>query len=137
MRTRGVDARRYTAYPVRHWNRWLGPLHRRIFLVEDVRRPTPIEQLVPIELGDPARLDDRDFALSPDGRVLVTVRQGDPDALMQTPDELVRVELASGEERVMAAGRHQYGELAIATSTRSRCSTSRRSRSWATAPRRC
>jgi dipeptidyl aminopeptidase/acylaminoacyl peptidase len=117
-RERGADARRYTGYPVRHWNRWLGPLHPRVFLLEDVRVPTPLERLVPIELGDPERLDDHGFALSPDARTLVASRRGDPDALLQTPDELIRVDLASGEQRVLAAGAYQYAEISVSPDSR-------------------
>ncbi|MGB2711591.1 MAG: prolyl oligopeptidase family serine peptidase [Conexibacter sp.] len=117
-RSRGIDARRFTTYPVRRWNTWIGPLHRQIFRLENVRTPASLERLTPIALGDPERLDAQSFALSPDGRTLVAVRRAEPDAWLQTPDELIHIDLATGEERVLAGGRHQYSEVAISPDSR-------------------
>jgi dipeptidyl aminopeptidase/acylaminoacyl peptidase len=112
-RSRGGDARHFTSYPVRRWNRWIGPLHRRLFALEDIRVATALDALAPIPLGPPERLDDRRFALTPDGRTLVAVRAREPDERLQVPDEIVSLDLASGEERTLAAGPYEYGELAV------------------------
>lgn len=99
----GVGAQLFTEYPIRLWDRYLGPRERHLALVSLPKGDEPVGEgrdLVP----SPGRsLDMAAFDLTPDGATLVSGRwceAGDPrDRRL----ELIAIDAASREQRVLAA----------------------------------
>jgi dipeptidyl aminopeptidase/acylaminoacyl peptidase len=92
-----VSAILHSGYPVRFWDKDLGPDEPHLFHAADLRDLTP----QPGGALRAAGFDDAVFDLSADGRFLVTTwRIPGPEATERSV--LVRVDLASGERRVIA-----------------------------------
>ncbi len=110
----GVSALLFDDYPVRHWDHWLGPRHRRLFVA-------PAAGLVASGTGD-AKLEPRDLtgdrgqayaetsiALSPDAGTLVTTRR-DPSRLPLIAEDVVAIDTATGQERLLTHGDAWYAD---------------------------
>jgi dipeptidyl aminopeptidase/acylaminoacyl peptidase len=104
----GVAARLFEHYPIRNWDDWIGPLHRRLHLAAKPEA-TPAEGALEwTELTPKAgrALDQGELTLSPDGTTVVFTRWLDED------DPTVRfmevVALSDGQEQVLAGGAHYY-----------------------------
>ncbi|MEU0571767.1 prolyl oligopeptidase family serine peptidase [Nonomuraea sp. NPDC005983] len=124
----GISAILHEGYPVRYWDHDLGPGRPRLFAarlgadqdgrLEDVRDLTP-------DAGDALR--DTSFTLTPDGAtVIATWRVPLPRGQMRT--ELVAIDVATGERRVVVAEDHHDFTHPIAVSpdgTRVACSRER------------
>ncbi|MGH8990529.1 MAG: S9 family peptidase, partial [Acidimicrobiia bacterium] len=98
----GVRAQLFESYPIRNWDHYLGPRERRLFVADP---PTPpddgrLGEVRPVARDSGQGLDDMSFDLTPDGSTLVTAWRRDRDIVM----DLVAVDTASGERRVLAAG---------------------------------
>src|SRR5271170_446542 len=92
-----VDAILHSGYPVRFWDKDIGPDEPHLFDAADLRDLTPQPGGALREAG----FDDAVFDISADGRFLVTTwRIPGPEATERSV--LVRVDLASGERRVIA-----------------------------------
>jgi dipeptidyl aminopeptidase/acylaminoacyl peptidase len=92
-----VTAILHSGYPVRFWDKDLGPDEPHLLDAADLRDLTP----QPGGALRAAGFDDAVFDISADGRFLVTTwRIPGPEATERTV--LVRVDLASGERRVIA-----------------------------------
>ena len=92
-----VSAILHSGYPVRFWDKDLGPDEPHLFDAADLRDLTPQPGGALREAG----FDDAVFDISADGRFLVTTwRITGPEATERSV--LVRVDLASGERRVIA-----------------------------------
>jgi dipeptidyl aminopeptidase/acylaminoacyl peptidase len=101
-----VTAQLFDRYPIRFWDAWLGPRERHLYALVGGE---------PVDLAPDAgrRLDQSEFALSPDGRTVVAAwwtAEADPK---QRWSELVAIDVASRERRVLAAGRHEYTAPAV------------------------
>lgn len=92
-----VTAILHTGYPVRHWDKDLGPGAPHLFAVDRGGDP-PATDLTP---RPGAALRDADFDVSDDGSFVVTSwQQPAPDASLHTV--LVRIDVTSGEHAVIA-----------------------------------
>ena len=98
----GVGAQLFTGYPIRLWDHYLGPRERHLHLVPRPEDDGPAgagRDLIP----SPARsLDMATFDLTPDARTVVTSRWREAEDPRDRALELVAVDAASGEERVLA-----------------------------------
>ncbi len=92
-----ITAILHTGYPIRHWDRDLGPGVPHLLALNLADDATPTD-LTPRPAG---ALRDADFDVSPDGSFLVTSWQRPAPGASQR-SVLVRVDLASGEHSVIA-----------------------------------
>ncbi|CAA9415915.1 MAG: Alanyl dipeptidyl peptidase [uncultured Rubrobacteraceae bacterium] len=101
-RDAGVGAQLFTGYPIRLWDHYLGPRERHLHLIPRPEDEAPAgtgKDLIPA----PARsLDMATFDLTPDARTVVTSRWREAGDPRERALELVAVDAASGEERVLA-----------------------------------
>ena len=93
----GVTATLHESLPIRDWDRQLGPAERRLFAVPD-DGGTP-RDLTP-EPGQ--SLTGQEFAITPDGATVVT-GWWRPEPRGERRSELVAIDTATGERRVLAA----------------------------------
>jgi dipeptidyl aminopeptidase/acylaminoacyl peptidase len=100
----GVTAILHEGLPVRSWDHQLGPDDRRLFLApssgagedEKARELTPDPGLA---------LNDQEFAVSPDGTAVVT-GWWVPEPHGERRSEIVAIDTATGERRVLAGEEH-------------------------------
>ena len=92
-----ITAILHTGYPIRHWDRDLGPGAPHLLALNLADDATPTD-LTPRPAG---ALRDADFDVSPDGTFVVTSWQRPAPGASQR-SVLVRVDLASGEHSVIA-----------------------------------
>ena len=101
-------------YPVVHWDRWLGPREPGLWVL-DLRDGVAEEERIRLLARGPA-LRDAAVALTPDGTTAVTTWAR--TASRRTPGDLatdlVAIEVASGERRVLADDGRAYGAPAVA-----------------------
>ncbi len=101
-------------YPVVHWDRWLGPREPGLWVL-DLRDGVSEEDALRLLARGPA-LRDAEVAITPDGATAVTTWSR--TASRQLPDDLVTdlvaIEVASGERRVLAEDGRAFGAPAIA-----------------------
>jgi dipeptidyl aminopeptidase/acylaminoacyl peptidase len=115
----GVEAVLFEDYPIRHWDHYLGPRHRRLFAAavpagEDrIAEPRDLE---PDVTG--FTFDESDADISPDGTFVVAVRRVFA-RFPETLDDLVRYDVASGESRPLTHGDASYGLPRISPDGRS------------------
>jgi dipeptidyl aminopeptidase/acylaminoacyl peptidase len=97
----GVTALLFESYPVRFWDRWLGPREPRLFCAPspagDQGRLVADAPLLP---AAGRALDEASFALTPDGSTLVTT-WAPHDDVRNPRTQLVAVTTGSGERRVL------------------------------------
>ncbi len=113
----GVEALLFDDFPVRHWDHWLGPRHRRLFaapLPADVEgRGAQIDHprdLEPVVGG--FTFEEAGFDISPDGSTVVAVRRV-PGTFPETHDDLVAYDVATGAARQLTTGDAWYADPAI------------------------
>src|SRR5207249_5449240 len=113
----GVTAQLFEQYPIRWWDHYLGPRERRIYVADPPADPLDgqLGELRQVADGAGRALDEASFDLTPDGSTLVTgwhraprSRDGQPELAI----DLVAVDVATGERRVLAAGDFIFGEIA-------------------------
>jgi dipeptidyl aminopeptidase/acylaminoacyl peptidase len=97
----GITAQLFDFYPIRYWDHYLGPREPRLFAApppaDDEGRLEPGRALTPA----PERaLDEASFSLTPDGATVVTTWQPH-DLVADSRTQLVAIEVASGERRVL------------------------------------
>jgi dipeptidyl aminopeptidase/acylaminoacyl peptidase len=108
----GVEAQLFTEYPIRFWDHYLGPRERHLHLA-----PLPEDDALVGEIGDlipsPGRsLDAASFDITPDGSTIVTTRWREDEGLRERFQELVAVDAATGETRVLAGDEASYRDPA-------------------------
>jgi len=100
-------------YPVVHWDRWLGPREPALWVL-DLRTEVAEQDRVRLLARGPA-LRDASLALTPDGDTVVTTWAR--TAARRFPGDLVTdlvaIEVASGERRVLAADGRAFGAPAV------------------------
>ena len=108
----GVEAQLFTEYPIRFWDHYLGPRERHVHLAplpDDDAMVGEIEDLIP----SPGRLLDAvSFDITPDGSTIVTTRWREDEGLRERFQELVAVDAATGETRVLAGDEASYRDPA-------------------------
>jgi len=107
----GVGALLFDQYPTRYWDEWLAPRHRHLFAsaLADVQLD-PEAKLEPRDLtadAGPAALVESGIALSPDGSTLYT-RWVDYSKSPMVTEDLVAIDVATGERRYLAYGDAAY-----------------------------
>ena len=101
-------------YPVRHWDHWLAPRRRRLFvapLADDPEAPLPAPRDVDPDVA-PGTFEETGLALAPDGGVLVASRN-DASELPRMRTDLVAVDLVTGERRTLTHGDAWYHAPAV------------------------
>ena len=91
----GVTAQLFEDYPIRYWDHYLGPRERRVGVMN-----LDTGEVREVLDGSGRSLDQVDFALTPDGATLVT---GYKASGALGPTDLIAVDIASGERRVLLA----------------------------------
>ncbi len=115
-RDAGVTARLYEPgeYPVRFWDRWLGPREAALWVLDPGAERDAPERLRLLARG--AAVRDAEVSVHPDGTRVVTTRMR--TAARRSPDDLisdlVETDVASGRERVLAADGRSYVSPAYA-----------------------
>jgi dipeptidyl aminopeptidase/acylaminoacyl peptidase len=113
----GVGALLFDSYPIRYWDEWLAPRHRRLFATPlagggaaDAADPAgpedPEAKLEPRDLTGnvgPVALVESGIDLSPDGRTLYT-RWVDYSASPMITEELIAIDTETGERRQLTHG---------------------------------
>jgi dipeptidyl aminopeptidase/acylaminoacyl peptidase len=115
-RDAGVTARLYGSgeYPVRFWDRWLGPREPSLWVLDLTGDASTHGR--PRLLARGAALRDAEVALDPDGTTLVTTwaRSGPRRSPEDLVTDLVAIDLATGQRRVLAADGRAFGAPAVA-----------------------
>ncbi len=132
----GVSAVLFDRYPIRHWDHYLGPRDRHLFVVDLPGADDPAERAVAPRRAEaaadtaaadlpPLRPEPRDltpdaggglvdqlFAVSPDGRTVVAT-WADTSDLTRIGADLVAIDVATGERRRLAAGNLRFAAPTI------------------------
>ena len=104
----GVEAQLFTEYPIRFWDHYLGPRERHLYLAPHPKGDAPAESSKDL-IPSPGRwLDQTDFNVTPDGSTVVATRWREDERLRERFQELVAVNAASGEVRVLAGNEASY-----------------------------
>ena len=107
----GMVAQLFESYPIRHWDHYLGPRERQIFVAAPLpARDTPMD-LRRVAGGEAHSLNEVDFDLTPDGSTLVTGRRRLGTALAV---DVVAVDVSTGEARELAASDAVHAGVACA-----------------------
>ncbi len=107
-------------YPIRHWDHWLAPRRRRLFVatldaVPEAPLPAPRDVQPDVET---LTFEETGMALAPDGAFLVAARN-DASALPAIREDLVLFDLATGDARVLTPGDARYDAPAVSPDGRS------------------
>ena len=110
----GVTAQLYTDYPIRYWDRWLGPRRAVLWASDLGRDPGERLDLRAIARDEGPGLEDASFDLTPDGKTLVTTwgRTQEPDVRRRVTD-ILAVDVATGERRELLADGHWYSAVRV------------------------
>ena len=100
-RRKGVGARLYDTYPIRFWDRYLGPRRRHVAagtwaVSGAAERRLDLRDLTP-DAGD--ALEECELAVTPDGATVVTTWRG-----VRWYSRLVAIDVATGERRTLVEG---------------------------------
>jgi len=101
-REAGVEASLFEGYPVRFWDRYLGPRERRLYISPLPGEGGRIEEPRELLSGPPGSLALSSFDITPDGSTVVATRWSDPEDVAGRVMELVAVDAASGGVRTLA-----------------------------------
>lgn len=104
----GVAAQLFEQFPIRYWDHYLGPRTRRYFvLAPDAGSPTGFAEPRQVTVGDTLH-QEGSFDLTADGSTLVYERRRSAEPTDLVVD-LVAVDVATGDKRVLTAGDASYG----------------------------
>jgi dipeptidyl aminopeptidase/acylaminoacyl peptidase len=107
-RDAGVGAQLFTEYPIRFWNHYLGPRERHLHLAPLPENDAPASEGKDL-MPDPGRsLDQTDFDIFSDGSAVVATRWRDEEGLRERFQELLAIDAACGEVRVLAGDEACY-----------------------------
>jgi len=122
-REAGVTAKLFTSYPIRYWDRDLGPRERRLAVLAApsdaaASDPGPTEPAeARVVTADAGRaLDEVDFDVTPDGSTVVTGWRRDQADPQRCRVDLVAVDLETGGQRTLREDGCEYTEIAAAPS---------------------
>jgi dipeptidyl aminopeptidase/acylaminoacyl peptidase len=106
----GVGALLFDEYPIRYWDEWLAPRHRRLFATQlaggGAADADPEARLEPRDLtgnAGPVALVESGIDLSPDGRTLYT-RWVDYSRSPMITEELLAIDTETGKRRQLTHG---------------------------------
>ncbi|MGH8998844.1 MAG: S9 family peptidase, partial [Acidimicrobiia bacterium] len=109
---KGVAAQLFETLDIRMWDHYLGPRTRRLFAADPPGGEGRLGELRAVARADGFDLDDTSFDVTPDGATLVTTW----DRAGQLPSDLVAVDVAGGDRRVLASGGEEGEDGAFAYS---------------------
>jgi len=112
----GVTARLFSGYPIRFWDRDLGPRHRRLSVVAtpDATSAGDLGVTAPLTGDLGVALEEVDIAIAPDGRtVLAGWRRDQADPAHERVD-LVALPSQGGQPRTLRGGGASYSGMAVA-----------------------
>lgn len=114
----GVSAVLYEDYPLRYWDHYLGPRESRFFLADPpAEGDGPLGDLADLTGSSGAALPEPEFDIAPDGQSLVTTwRRYD---VGDGGDDLVVIDRATHERRVLTGGHGSSGSPAFSPDGRS------------------
>ena len=104
----GVGAQLFTEYPIRFWDHYLGPRERHLHLAPLPEGDAPAGSGKDLSPSPGRTLDQTDFDITPDGRTVVATRWREDEVLRERFQELVAINAASGEVRVLAEDEASY-----------------------------
>ena len=109
----GVAALLFDEYPIRHWDHYLGPRVRRLFVATVPPGEDALGELHDLEPDVTGfTFEESGADISPDGTWVVATRRI-PGTVPETLDDLVRYEVATGAARQLTHGDAAYHEPAI------------------------
>ncbi len=114
----GVSALLFDAYPIRHWDHYIGPRERHLMVTtvpDDETGGAPAPRDLTPDAG-PA-LEEHGFDISPDGTIAVASMLARD--IRSPAADLVVFDVASGERRTLTAGDASYDQPAFAPDGRS------------------
>ncbi|MFI5259343.1 MAG: S9 family peptidase [Candidatus Limnocylindrales bacterium] len=117
----GVGALLFDEYPIRHWDEWLAPRHRRLFAAMPTAADDPETKLEPRDLtgnAGPAALIESGIELSPDGRTLYTIWVDYAES-PTIREDLVAIDVETGERRYLTHGDAAYAAPRVSPDGRS------------------
>ncbi|HEV7862503.1 MAG TPA: S9 family peptidase [Acidimicrobiia bacterium] len=103
----GVTAQLFESYPIRFWDHYIGPRDRRLYRIPPPTDGDGRAELGLVVDGTGQHLDEAPFDVTPDGSTVVTgwhTRTGATDLAMN----LIAVDAATGQRRILAAGEAGY-----------------------------
>ncbi len=112
-RDAGVKALLFDGYPIRHWDHYLGPRHRRLFSA--VVPEGEAQAATPLDLEPEAggfTFEDGAMDIAPDGSFVVAVRRI-PGGFPETWDDVVVYDTATGAARQLTSHEAAYIDCAI------------------------
>ena len=123
-RKAGVSAMLLEGYPIRHWDRWLGPREPALWVVDARTDPDPTaaagargrtSRPTPRLLARGPALHEVDATLSPDGRTLVTGwrRTTQRRAPKDLVCDLATIDLATGQRRELRVDGRDHATPAV------------------------
>jgi len=107
----GMMAQLFESYPIRHWDHYLGPRERQIFVAAPLPAGDAPMDLGRVAGGEAHSLNEVDFDLAPDGSTLVTGRRRLGTSLAV---DVVAVDVSTGEARELAASDAVHAGVACA-----------------------
>jgi len=112
-RDAGVKALLFEGYPIRHWDHYLGPRHRRLFsaLVPEGEAKIEAPRDLEPEVGA-FTFEDGPLDIAPDGSFVVAVRR-QPNVFPETLDDLVLYDTRTGAVTQLTHGDAAYADCAI------------------------
>ena len=110
----GVGAQLFSGYPIRYWDHYLGPCECHLHASPMPTDDSPIGPGKDLTPSPDRALDDTAFDVTPDGSTVVTSRWREDEELRQRFTELVAIDAASGEARVLTHDDASYTDPACA-----------------------
>lgn len=102
----GVGAQLFTEYPIRLWDRYLGPRERHLYYIpaESTWAEDPSAAASDLTPEPGGLLEMAAFDLTPDGSAVVTTRRRDTEDPSQFLFDLVAIDVSSARARLIAGG---------------------------------
>ena len=108
----GVGAQLFEEYPIRFWDHYLGPRERHLYLAQLTENDAPAKAGKDLTPSPGRSLDLSSFDITPDGSTVVATRVREDKENRERFDELISIDAASGETRVLAEDDASYSSPA-------------------------
>src|SRR6188474_2650322 len=108
----GVEALLFEGYPIRHWDKWLGPREAHLFAARLADDGETVSAPVDLTPDAGTGLVETDFDVTPDGKLAVTAWRDESD-LTDPRERLVAIDTQTGARRFLTElDRHWYQQPA-------------------------
>ncbi|MBA2442567.1 MAG: S9 family peptidase [Rubrobacter sp.] len=115
----GVGAQLFEEYPIRLWDRYLGPRERHLYLAPETGDDPEAAEATDLTPAPGRSLDMASFDLTPDGATVVLSRRREHEDPRDLVFELAVLDVASGGERALTADDAWYTSPACSPDGRS------------------